>query len=69
MMYPMFSDDFHHLSVVGRRLWGVVIGCLLRLSVLVVFCWLSGAGCRVHNRLSGVAVGGCLWFLVVGCWL
>jgi hypothetical protein len=50
-----------------------VIGCWCCLSVvsagasvvIVVGCRLSGVDCK----LSGVAVDGCRWFLVVGCWI
>jgi hypothetical protein len=46
------SHAFYHLSVVRRRLSDVVIGCLLRLSVVVVCCWLSVVECTIDCRVS-----------------
>ncbi len=44
---------------------GVGVNCRLYLSVVIVCCWLSRSDCR----FSGLAVSGCGWFLIIGCWL
>ncbi len=52
------SNCFLLMSEEG--LWSAVL-CVVSVDV----CLLSNADCR----LSGVAVGGSCWFVVVACWL
>jgi hypothetical protein len=57
---------FHmFLSHVGCQLLVLIFGYI---SVGSCYCWV--VGCRLSSadyRLSGATVGGCCWFLVVGC--
>jgi hypothetical protein len=77
------SAHYRFLGVaVGGRCWFLVVGCRYRWSLLVSICRVSllvvDAGSRLSgvavdlrvvagSLLSGVTVGGCCWFLVVGC--
>ncbi len=76
---------FFHQPVVGCRHWSVVrCWCWLSVASVGSSCLLpcvSVVECWLRCRLSGVAVGGCRWFLngyrwilngcrvLVGCWL
>jgi hypothetical protein len=62
------------MSVVGCQLSGVGVDCRFYPSMVVVYCWLSGVGCRLLNidfrvQLSEVVV--CCWLQGVSCrvWL
>ncbi len=62
----------------------MIDGCISQWQLFVIVCyWLLGVGCRiltvafrvllsvvlVGSWLLEVAVGGCCWFLIVGCCL
>jgi hypothetical protein len=54
---------------VGCRVLVLTVVSICRRQLFIVGCQVSVVECGVLTdyRLSGVAVGGCCWFLAVGC--